>query len=356
MILRKWTDDDTRWLKANFARLDVQKISYQLGVPLEEIQKRVKALKLVVVEPAAARKAPTSLKEAKKELSAARREYEKAMDAFHKRRFDEAARRFEDVVRSTRTKRSSATGRRCISPPAGTARRHAPPSRVTPRTSTTPPSSRRTAGTSRRRSHLVKQTAGKRDGDGRLHISPPAASRFGRRRPGDHEPEEGDRGATRTGSRRVSKRTSWPVRSHRLREPSSREARDGHRRRRPRRGAGVRMKSALPKVLHAAAGRPLIDRAVARGASRVGGGRRLARRRRGRTREPSSPHVGRVAPRGRPAGAAARDGRRGPRRRPISATRRASSFCRGTSRSSSRPASRLLGALDARRDSAGVAS
>ena len=58
MILRKWTDDDTRWLKANFARLDVQKISYQLGVPLEEIQKRVKALKLVVVEPAAAARRP----------------------------------------------------------------------------------------------------------------------------------------------------------------------------------------------------------------------------------------------------------------------------------------------------------
>ncbi len=166
---RKWTDDDTRWLKANFARLDVQKISYQLGVPLEEIQKRVKALKLVVVEPAAARKAPTSLKEAKKELSAARREYEKAMDAFHKRRFDEAARRFEDVVEKypdekefrDRAKMYLAACRN------GKKTRAAVPGDAEDLYHSAVFEKNR--GNLEKALDLLKKTAGKRDGDGRLH-------------------------------------------------------------------------------------------------------------------------------------------------------------------------------------------
>jgi len=166
---RKWTDDDTRWLKANFARLDVQKISYQLGVSLEEIQKRVKALKLAVPKPAVARKAPSSLKEAKKELSAARKEYEKAMDAFHKRRFDEAARRFEDVVEKYPDEKEF----------RDRAKMYLAACRNGKKTRAGAPGDaedlyhvavfEKNRGNLDKALDLLKKTAGRRDGDGRLH-------------------------------------------------------------------------------------------------------------------------------------------------------------------------------------------
>jgi len=98
MIVRKWTEDDTRWLKANFGRMDLQTLSKELGQPLEELGKRIRQMKLTGQEPERARKAPASLKEAVRETSAARKEYEKAIELFHKRQFDEAARRFEELI------------------------------------------------------------------------------------------------------------------------------------------------------------------------------------------------------------------------------------------------------------------
>jgi len=98
MIVRKWTDDDAKWLKANFGRMDLQTLSKELGQPLEELGKRIRQMKLAGSEPERARKAPASLKEAVRETSAARKEYEKAIELFHKRHFDEAARRFEDLI------------------------------------------------------------------------------------------------------------------------------------------------------------------------------------------------------------------------------------------------------------------
>ena len=126
---RKWTEDDARWLKANFGRMDSQTLSRKLGLSLEELEKKVKQLKLVAHEPDKARKAPASLKEAVRESSAARKEYEKAIELFHKRHFDDAARRFEDLIekhpdekefldRARMYLRRAATGRRRRPPPA----------------------------------------------------------------------------------------------------------------------------------------------------------------------------------------------------------------------------------------------
>jgi tetratricopeptide (TPR) repeat protein len=98
MTVRKWTDDDAKWLKANFGRMDMQTLSKELGLPLEDLEKKIRQLKLGGPEPDKARKAPVSLKEAVREASAARKEYEKAIELFHKRHFDEAARRFEDLI------------------------------------------------------------------------------------------------------------------------------------------------------------------------------------------------------------------------------------------------------------------
>ena len=98
MNTKKWTDDDSRWLRTNFGRVDLQTVSKELGFPLEEVEKRVKQLKLVVQEPASRKAPPVSLKEAQRELSAARKEYEKAIELFHKRSFDDAGRRFEDFI------------------------------------------------------------------------------------------------------------------------------------------------------------------------------------------------------------------------------------------------------------------
>lgn len=95
---RKWTDEDARWLKANHERMDLQSLSMTLGIPLAEVEKRMKQLRLAAAESPAQRKTPGSLKDQQRELSAARRDYEKAIDLFHKRRFDEAAERFEALL------------------------------------------------------------------------------------------------------------------------------------------------------------------------------------------------------------------------------------------------------------------
>jgi tetratricopeptide (TPR) repeat protein len=95
-MTKRWTEEDTRWLKANFDRMDVQNLSHALGFPLAEVEGRIKHLKLV--NGAAPRKAPSSMREAVRELSAARKDYEKAIDLFHKRRLDDAADRFEEIL------------------------------------------------------------------------------------------------------------------------------------------------------------------------------------------------------------------------------------------------------------------
>lgn len=99
---RKWTEDESRWLRDNHARMDVQSLSQRLGIPIAEVEKRLKVMKLASADEAPApqltRKAPATLREAVREMSAARRDYEKAMEAFHRRDLADAAKRFEAVV------------------------------------------------------------------------------------------------------------------------------------------------------------------------------------------------------------------------------------------------------------------
>ncbi len=168
-MTRKWTDDDSRWLRTNFGRVDVQTIALKLGVPLEEVQKRARLLKLVTPEAAAPRKTPASLKEARKELSAARKEYEKAIEAFHKRRLDDAARRFEELISKypdekefrDRAKMYLAACRN------GKKARGAAPSE--PEEVYHHAVFEKNRGNLEKALELLRKTAGRRDGDGRLH-------------------------------------------------------------------------------------------------------------------------------------------------------------------------------------------
>ena len=170
MILRKWTDDDTRWLKANFGRMDLQTLSKELGLPLEDLEKKIRQMKLAGAEPDRPRKTPASLKEAVKETSAARKEYEKAIDLFHKRHFDDAARRFEDLIekhpdekefldRARMYLAACRNGKRTKGPRGGRAGRALPRRRVREE-----PRQRREGARA-----PPQKTAGRRDGDGRVH-------------------------------------------------------------------------------------------------------------------------------------------------------------------------------------------
>lgn len=167
---RKWTDDDTRWLKTNVDRLDVQTIAYQLGVSLQEVEKRIRQLKLAEAAVAPApRKSPASLKEAQRELSAARKEYEKAIEAFHKRRFDEATKRFEELIEKHPGEKEFRDRARiylaaCRS---GKKSRGSVPSE--PEELYHHAVFEKNRGNVDRALELLKKTAGRRDGDGRLH-------------------------------------------------------------------------------------------------------------------------------------------------------------------------------------------
>jgi tetratricopeptide (TPR) repeat protein len=170
MTAKKWTDDDTRWLKANFGRMDLQSIAYKLGFPLEEVGKRVRLLRLATPEPVApGKKGPGSLKEAQREISAARREYEKAIDLFHKRHFEEAARRFEDFVEKHPDEKEFVDRARMYL----TACRNGKKGRVA---APSEPEDlyhvavfEKNRGNAAKALELLKKSAGKRDGDGRLH-------------------------------------------------------------------------------------------------------------------------------------------------------------------------------------------
>ena len=94
---RKWTEDDSRWLKANHGRMDLQTLSQELKVPLAEVERRLQALRLDVA-PATPRKAPGTYRDQVRELSAARKVYEKAIELFHKRDLDGASHRFEELI------------------------------------------------------------------------------------------------------------------------------------------------------------------------------------------------------------------------------------------------------------------
>ncbi len=169
-MTKKWTDDDTRWLRTNVVRLDIQTLALKLGFPLEEVEKRIRQLKLAASSVAAApRKAPASLKEAQKELSAARKEYEKAIEAFHKRRFEEAARRFEELIEKYPDEKEFRDRAKMYLAACRSGKKSKGASPSEPEELYHHAVFEKNRGNVDRALELLRKAAGRRDGDGRLH-------------------------------------------------------------------------------------------------------------------------------------------------------------------------------------------
>jgi tetratricopeptide (TPR) repeat protein len=93
---RHWTQDEIRWLRANEGRMDLQSASRALGVPLVEIEEKMKELAAEVA--VAARRPPATHREAARELSQARKLFEKGMEHFHRREMETAAACFAELL------------------------------------------------------------------------------------------------------------------------------------------------------------------------------------------------------------------------------------------------------------------
>lgn len=169
MIARKWTEDDTRWLKANFGRMDLQTLSKELGQPLEELGKRIRQMKLTGQEPERVRKAPASLKEAVRESSAARKEYEKAIELFHKRHFDEAARRFEDLIVKHPDEKEFLDRARMYLGACRNEKKTKGPTAAEPEELYHAAVFEKNRGNIEKALELLRRNTGRRDGDGRVH-------------------------------------------------------------------------------------------------------------------------------------------------------------------------------------------
>jgi len=166
-MTKKWNEEDSRWLKANFARMDVQNLSHALGFPLVEVEGRIRQLKLVH-DAAAPKKAPASMREAVRELSAARKDYEKAIELFHKRKLDDAAGRFEDILAKHPDEKEIVDRSRMYLAACRNGKNHD--------ANPTDPDElyhaavfEKNRGNVERALELVKKGAARRDGDGRLH-------------------------------------------------------------------------------------------------------------------------------------------------------------------------------------------
>ncbi len=169
MILRKWTDDDARWLKANFGRMDLQTLSKELGLPLEDLEKKIRQMKLTGPEPERPKKTPASLKDAVKESSAARKEYEKAIELFHKRHFDEAARRFEDLIEKHPDEKEFLDRARMYLGACRSGKRAKGPTAADPEELYHAAVFEKNRGNIEKALDLLRRNPTRRDGDGRVH-------------------------------------------------------------------------------------------------------------------------------------------------------------------------------------------
>jgi tetratricopeptide (TPR) repeat protein len=93
---RHWTQDELRWLRANMVRMDLQSASRSLGIPLVEIEKKLREFR--AEEAGTTRKPPATIREATRELSQARKLFEKGMDHLHRREMHAAATCFTEVL------------------------------------------------------------------------------------------------------------------------------------------------------------------------------------------------------------------------------------------------------------------
>ncbi len=166
---RKWTEDDARWLKANFGRMDSQTLSRKLGLSLEDLEKKIRQLKLATPEPEKARKAPVSLKEAVRESSAARKDYEKAIDLFHKRHFDDAARKFEDLIEKHPDEKELLDRARMYLTACRNGKRAKGAAMDSPEEIYHAAVFEKNRGNVEKALDLLRKSAGRKDGDGRTH-------------------------------------------------------------------------------------------------------------------------------------------------------------------------------------------
>ena len=96
---RHWTQDEIRWLRANAGRTDLQSASRALGVPLVDIERKVRELQAESVESAVStRKPPATHRDATHELSRARKIFEKGVEHLNRREMEPAAASFAEVL------------------------------------------------------------------------------------------------------------------------------------------------------------------------------------------------------------------------------------------------------------------
>jgi tetratricopeptide (TPR) repeat protein len=166
---KKWDEDDSRWLKANFGRMDLQSLSHELGFPLAEVEKRIRHLKLVAVEAPGSRKTPASLREAVRELSAARKEYEKAIDLFHRKKLDEAAHRFEELIGKHPDEKEFVDRARVYLAACKNGKKKGGTAPSEPEELYHTAVFEKNRGNVERALELIRKTTGRKDGDGRIH-------------------------------------------------------------------------------------------------------------------------------------------------------------------------------------------
>ena len=96
---RHWTQDEIRWLRANVGRTDLQSASRALGIPLVEVEKKLRELQAEAQEAAGGpRKPPATHREAARGLSQARKLFEKGVEHLHRREMEPAAACFAEVL------------------------------------------------------------------------------------------------------------------------------------------------------------------------------------------------------------------------------------------------------------------
>lgn len=95
---RKWTEEDSRWLRDNHSRMDPLTLAGRLKVPVAEVERRLAEMRSGAES--AVKKTPASIKEAAREHALARSQFEKALDLFHRKELEQAAKILKGLVDS----------------------------------------------------------------------------------------------------------------------------------------------------------------------------------------------------------------------------------------------------------------
>jgi tetratricopeptide (TPR) repeat protein len=98
-VSKRWTEADTRFLKDNYGKMNLQALAGRLEARIDEVEKKIEALGL---KPRPADDAQTkkirSVKEMSRYAEAARRDYERGVTALQKKKVAEAERYFSGLI------------------------------------------------------------------------------------------------------------------------------------------------------------------------------------------------------------------------------------------------------------------